>query len=200
MFIKSYDLIGTPVTLPDKNEPLDTVKDVVLNPQNRQISALVLNNGDLLGSEVVPFGSINALDPHKVEVKSAKDLKPAAKVFKKQKFNGGSALSGKPIVDIEGNRLGRITDVYFETASGQVKAFEVSQKIDEHLSNLQSVLAQKIDNLDEPVLVADPKVSKDQPTEDSQEVHSETIFSDLKETVKVGLDQLKNTNLKDELK
>src|SRR2546423_9961535 len=64
---KARQIIGLPVITFNKGTKIYDVEDLIIDPQRRQVLALVVSEGAFFHSaRAVPFGRISAIGPHAV--------------------------------------------------------------------------------------------------------------------------------------
>lgn len=131
MTISAKSVIGLPIyTLKQGRKLEDSVEDVVYDPQTNKVEALVLDKGGWLSdTRVIPLQDVHSIGDDAVllrnegVIKRAEDVKPKVASI----AQGKNYLSADKVITEDGKDLGRISDLFFDSATGDVKEFEVSQ-------------------------------------------------------------------------
>lgn len=131
MIVKAKSVIGSPIyTLKQGKRLENSVEDVVYDPQANRVEALVLDKGGwfsdtrvILLQDVHSIGDDVVLIQNDGVIKSADDVKPKVASIAK----GENYLSADQVITEDGKDLGKISDLFFDSATGEVSEFEVSQ-------------------------------------------------------------------------
>lgn len=131
MIIKAKSVIGLPIyTLKQGRKLEDSVEDVVYDPQTNKVEALVLDKGGWLSDtrvillqDVHSIGDDAVLLRNEGVIKRADDVKPKVASI----AQGENYLSSDKVITEDGKDLGKISDLLFDSATGEVSEFEVSQ-------------------------------------------------------------------------
>jgi len=125
---KGKSLVGMTVLGLEDGVRVETVSDVVIDPDGRRLIALVIDEGGFLSSskvilveDVTSFGkdAIVVKDGHSVVAVSDN---PALRELVGRK----DRLIGKKVYTVEGNAQGTISDIYFDEGTGTIVGYEVS--------------------------------------------------------------------------
>lgn len=131
MQVKAHDVIGLPVYTIEKGKQLDhTVKDVVYDPQTNRVVALVLDEGGWFSNtKVIPLEDIHSIGDDAVLIQNAHYIRTADKIKPRVASiaKGKNYLTTDTVITEDGTELGTVRDLLFDTATGSVVAFEVSQ-------------------------------------------------------------------------
>lgn len=131
MVVKATQVIGLPIfTIKDGKKLETTVRDVVYDPVANKVEALVIDEGGWFSdARVLLIQDLKSIGEDAVVIESEDMVKDASEV--KQKVTNiaksENYLTTDKVVTEAGKDLGRITDMYFDSKTGKVDRFEVSQ-------------------------------------------------------------------------
>lgn len=130
MLLRASGIIGLPVfTLPD-GKKIETVSDVIYHPKDNRIEALLIDtHGWFSKARVLLFEDIRSVGTDAVLIDTANVIKLISAVQKDIQYiaKSDTYLTGTRIITEEGINLGTVTDIYFNSNTGVVEEFEVSQ-------------------------------------------------------------------------
>jgi uncharacterized protein YrrD len=125
---RGKSVIGKDVLSFQEGVKIDTVNDVVIDPNGRSLVALVVDEGGFLSSSrIVPVADVNSFGrdavvvPSRESVVSAGDY-PAVRDL----VDRDEKLIGKVVYTVEGNKLGSVSDIFFDEHTGDIAGYEVS--------------------------------------------------------------------------
>jgi len=130
MLIKSKDVIGLKVLTLENGEKIDDIKDVIYDPEKNKVVALLVDNkGWFKDAKVLLIEDIKSIGHDNVMIQSQFVLKNASDVENRVASiaRHDTYLTNTKIVTENGNDLGQVTDIIFDSENGQVKEFEVTQ-------------------------------------------------------------------------
>lgn len=130
MLIKGTDVIGLNVFTLDKGEKIEDVDDIIFDPKENKVRALLVKSKGLLSdSKVILLDDIKSIGKDAVIINSEEALKNASDVPEPVSSiaNDGVYLTKTKIVTEDGMNLGNVSDIYFDSKTGQVEEIEVSQ-------------------------------------------------------------------------
>ena len=137
MLVKGKDVIGLKVVTLDKGEKLENVNEIVYDPQDHYVKALIIDNGGWFSdAKVILYPDIKSLGKDAIIVESDRVVKKASDVQQRiaRIVKDDNFLTKNKIVTEDGTELGQVSDILFEPSTGKVRELEVSQGI----KNLQS--------------------------------------------------------------
>lgn len=145
--IKGNDVIGLKVISKNNGRNLDKVEDIVYDPHEQRVRALLLDSGGWFSdAKVILIDEINSIGKDAVIIDSENQIRKAsdvtdrvANIAKDDKY-----LTKTKIITDSGNDLGSVTDIYFDADTGKVNEFEVSQGFKDMRSGKKRV---KVDNI-----------------------------------------------------
>lgn len=125
---KARDIIGLPVVTFGTGGRLARVEDLIIDPERRQVLALVIDEGGFLRSaRAVPFGRIQAIGPDVVIVADSKAALDIGRdpVLKKL-YNDEVKVRGLRVLTDDGQRLGEVADVLLDDKTGEIRGYYVA--------------------------------------------------------------------------
>lgn len=130
MIIKGKSVIGLNIVTIDTGAVVQTVDDIAYDPINHRIIALLVDSGGLFSSakaihmdDVRNIGEDAVIVHDASVIKSVKDLGDDVHSIS----DSNKHLVKTNILTIDGKELGKVTDIYFDSATGEVESMEVSQ-------------------------------------------------------------------------
>lgn len=138
MVVKATQVIGLPIVTIARGKEIDKVEDVIYDPFQNQVKALLIDKGGwfaeakiILIHDAVRIGEDAVLIEDQDKIRKAGEVKnEVASIAKKDNF-----LTGTKVIAENGKELGSVSDIAFDTATGDVEEFEVSQGL---LKNIES--------------------------------------------------------------
>lgn len=138
MLIKANDVIGLKIFTVMEGKNIDKVEDVVYDPASQRIEALIVNNGGIFSSgKAIAIENIRSIGEDAVVVESEDVLEniDSLKAEAKHIAEDDTYLTKSAVLTEDGNDLGKVTDLLFDSETGKVEELEVSQG---GLRNIQS--------------------------------------------------------------
>ena len=125
---KGRTVIGQDVYSLADGRRVHSVKDLLVSDDHDTIVALLVDEGGLLGtSTIVPIEAVHRFGPHAVMIEDATSVIPAsADTRVAATLDRKASLLGTVVVTTEGERVGKIGDMYFDEVSGAILGYEVS--------------------------------------------------------------------------
>lgn len=126
--IKGKELLGRPIVALSNGEQVDTVRDVVLDPQGNQVLALLTDEaGWFSAARAVPYERVQSIGEQAVMIASPEDVTTTRKDDRlKHALESKTNLIGMTLLTTEGEHLGKISDVYFDARTGRVEGYEAT--------------------------------------------------------------------------
>jgi uncharacterized protein YrrD len=125
---KGKTVMGQGVYSLEDGVHIESVKDLLINDENDAIVALLVDEGGLMASsKVIPIGNVHRFGPSAVMVSSssviieADDDEGVRSILDRE-----ATLLERAVLTRDGNDLGKISDMYFDERSGEIRGFEVS--------------------------------------------------------------------------
>jgi uncharacterized protein YrrD len=130
MSSKASNIKGLPIFSLSQSKNIGKAEDVVYNPENKKIEAILVNADGLLSEKkAILIGNIKSVGKDAIMVDSDQVLKKEtevpediAKLIKSKK-----TLPKSKVITESGMNLGNISDLIFDSSSGEVQKFEISQ-------------------------------------------------------------------------
>lgn len=124
---KAREIINLPVVTFSTGGKLASVDDLVIDPERRQVLALLLDGGGLFSSaRAIPFGRIQAIGPDVVIIPDSKAALDIGRdpVLKKL-LRDDIKVRGLRVVTEEGQKLGEVQDILLDDKTGEIKGFYI---------------------------------------------------------------------------
>ncbi len=130
MLVKGTEVIGAKVFTIDEGEQVEDVDDVIYNPQTNRVEALLVSPSGIFSEaklillkDARGVGKDAVLIQNKDIMKNSSDIPSnLASIATK-----GAYLTENRIISESGVDLGKVVDILFDSQSGKVEEFEVSQ-------------------------------------------------------------------------
>jgi len=126
--VKGRELIGLPVITLDKGEQIANIQDVIFDPRNSKVLALVTEEkGWFKGARIIPFKNIYKIGEDAVTVETSDAELNANDLAEIEKFSDEEInVIGTTIITESGNNLGVIEDIIIDIESGYIEGYEIS--------------------------------------------------------------------------
>src|SRR3954464_3941049 len=124
---KAKDIINLPVVTFSTGGKLATVDDLVIDPERRQVLALLIDEGGLFRSQrAIPFGRIQAIGPDVVIIPDSKAALDIGRdpVLKKL-VRDDISVRGLRVVTEDGQKLGEVQDMLIDDKTGEIKGYYI---------------------------------------------------------------------------
>lgn len=125
---KVKDIIGSKVITFDTGEKIDTVEDVLFEPGEDMILALLIDRGGWLSrAKIIPFDSIKTIGDDAVIIPSRSSVMLVGDDPRvKRALESHKAVSGMDVYTSDGKFLGTIADMVVNETTGRVEGYEIS--------------------------------------------------------------------------
>src|SRR3954451_365714 len=125
---KGKSVIGKQILSLSTGQRLESVNDLVLEPDGRRMIALVVSEGGILtSSKVVPSSEVSSYGKDAVVVRAPDAIISASDQPElRAAVNHNDKILGKAVFTTTGDKLGAISDVYFDERTSDVMGYEVS--------------------------------------------------------------------------
>ncbi len=130
MLEKAKDTIGKKIITLSDGKELDKVRDVVYDPRENKVRALLVDEGGWFSeAKVVLINDVRSIGPDAVMVQDENAIKSASEVPGRVSniAEEGTYLTKSKVVTEGGSELGTVSDIYFDPSTGNVEEFEVNQ-------------------------------------------------------------------------
>lgn len=130
MLIKASKVIGLPVFTITDGKKIENVDDVIYDPVQNRIAALLIEKGGWFAeSRVILFNDLEGIGDDAALINSRDFIKKLSDVSQNIEaiVKNDTYLTNTKIITEDGIELGRVTDIYFDSETGRVEEFEVSQ-------------------------------------------------------------------------
>jgi len=128
---KGKSIIGKHILSLATGERLESVTDLVLDPDGRRVMALVATEGGILtSSKVVPASEISSYGKDAVVVRGPDGIISASQQPElRAAVQHDDKILGKAVFTTGGDKLGAVSDVYFDERTSDVMGYEVSNGV-----------------------------------------------------------------------
>ena len=129
--LKFSKIINLPVIAAEEQEYMGNVIDIIFNPEQQKIIAIVFTNNKLLSSrKAIGIDKILSIDKNSVWIKDKKKIINSTLMLRNNKLKSYKTdFDNKKIYTDKKNDLGFINDVIFNTEIGTIEGFEISDGV-----------------------------------------------------------------------
>ena len=121
------EIIGRPLLSAETGDRLGRVSDALVAEGGVKIVAIVLGDGVIGHERVIPFHEILTLGGDTVLVRTESRLQdPDEWRQGEPRATRSSALRGRPVVSVDGKRVGEVTDLLINDETGSFDGVEVT--------------------------------------------------------------------------
>lgn len=127
---KIKELLGLPVLEIVSGKQVGEVSDVIMDTDRATIRGFIISApGWFKGGQGVAFADVVSIGRDAVMVRSTAVLTDPAAIPGRTTAQPLGALVGKDLYSETGQLLGVLADVFFDTATGEIKGYEVSDSV-----------------------------------------------------------------------
>lgn len=124
---KASELIGLPVVTFNRGTKIYDVEDMILDPQRRQVLALVVEDKVMFHSaKALPFGRIQALGPNAIIIADGKAIIDVDRDPVLRGLDNKQVIRGLRVLTDDGRKLGEVSDMLVDGKTGEIKGYYVS--------------------------------------------------------------------------
>ncbi|HEX9987730.1 MAG TPA: PRC-barrel domain-containing protein [Chloroflexia bacterium] len=124
---KASELIGLPVVTFNRGTKIYDVEDMILDPQRRQVLALVVENKTMFHSaKALPFGRIQAIGPNAIIIADGKAIIDVDRDPVLRSLDNKQVVIGLRVLTDDGRKLGEVSDLLIDDKTGEIKGYYVS--------------------------------------------------------------------------
>lgn len=125
---KGKDLVGLPVMSFAEGEQLGKVEDILFDPEQNRVVALLTDSGGWFSSaRIVPWQNIQTIGHDSIIVPSrSAEIKADNDPYVKRIMDADNILVNTQVYSEDGRDLGKIGDLFLDDSSGEVLGYEVS--------------------------------------------------------------------------
>lgn len=127
--IKGKEILKQNIVAISTGERVETVQDIIFDHQaNRVLGLLVDEGGWFRAAKVVPFDRIRSFGEHAIMIDTPQDVTSTREDGRlAEVLDSKVNLVGMALLTTDGQRLGRIADVYFNEETGAVEGYEATE-------------------------------------------------------------------------
>lgn len=147
MLIKANDVIGAKIYTVDTGKEVEDVDDVIYSPEeNKVVALLAKSKGIFSDAKVIFLTDAKGVGKDAVLIESESMMKNSSDIPQKISHiaEEDTYLTKTKVITEDGKDLGEVSDILFDTLTGQVKEFEVSQGLRNLASGKKKVNIQDI--------------------------------------------------------
>ena len=127
MLHRYSEVLNLPVVCANNGKKAGVIKDIIFCPENREVSALLLEHKGLeIKKKVVRLKDILNLGDDAVIINSPDCVESLGKASYTNEFKDEGSILGLRIFTRSGDELGIVKDVIFDWQTGRIEGFEVS--------------------------------------------------------------------------
>jgi uncharacterized protein YrrD len=131
MSIKANSLIGLPVITVNDGQKVNTIKDVVYDGNTNQVTAFVVDEkGWFSVAKIILIQDIKSIGKDAILIQDETKIVTADSQVDQSialTANDDNFLDTNDVITQSGTKLGKVTDIYFNEATGKLEAIEVSE-------------------------------------------------------------------------
>lgn len=130
MLVKATDLIGTKVFTVDEGQKIEDVDDVIYNPLTNKVEALLISpSGIFSEAKVILLKDARGIGKDAIIIQNSEMMKGTSQIAENLASiaTHNDYLTENKIITENGVDLGKVVDILFDSHSGIVEGFEVSQ-------------------------------------------------------------------------
>jgi uncharacterized protein YrrD len=138
MNTKGQNVIGLKIITLDNGKEVDSVKDIIYDPKLNQVRALLIDSGGWFSdAKILMMNDVNSIGDDAVIIESQTKIKKASEIEDRVSSiaKDGTYLTKTKVITEDGKELGSISDIFFDTSTGEVQEFEVSQGLIENVKS-----------------------------------------------------------------
>jgi len=129
MLIKASKVIGLPVFTINDGRKIESIEDVIYDPFQNRIEALLIEKGGWFSeAKVILFSDLQGIGEDAAIITTVSQIKKLSDVSKNIEMiaKNDTYLTNTKIITEDGRGLGKVSDIYFDSTTGRVQEFEVS--------------------------------------------------------------------------
>jgi uncharacterized protein YrrD/gas vesicle protein len=127
--IQATKIIGLKIITLDNGKEIDTVKDVIYDPEENRVKALLIDKqGWFKDARIISVEKIESIGKDAVIIQNEEIIETASQNSSRVAniARDTNYLTKTKIITVDGDNLGSVTDLYFSMPDGKVQEFEVS--------------------------------------------------------------------------
>lgn len=187
MVVKGNDVIGLKVLSVDDGKEIESVEDIIYDPQENRVKALLVEPGGWFSdAQIIPIEAVVSIGNDAVLIKNENVIRKASEVSSRISHiaKDDTYLTKTKIVTEHGDDLGKVSDIIFDSTNGKVLEFEVSQGV---IKNIQS--GKKFVKIDDIITVGEDATIVKGYTEDKFDEQAQR--QGLQGTINRGADEIR---------
>ncbi len=124
------DIVGLPLLETETGTQFGQIKDIVLNIEDAKVYGIVLDEGkNALTEKGIAFNDLLGLGHDAIMVRNHSVIQHCACIFEITSIYYIKDLFEKEVVTEDGQQLGRLVDVFFDTSTGEMKWYQLSDSL-----------------------------------------------------------------------
>lgn len=141
MLRKYSEVLNLPVICADSGKKAGVVKDILFSAGERQVRALLLEReGVSTKRRLVFLGEVTNLGSDAVIIDSARCVTVMDRAAYKKSFRDEGSLIGLRVFSKAGGEVGIVRDVIFDSRTGRIEGFEISDGLLQDVMNGRKLL------------------------------------------------------------
>lgn len=153
---KSKKFLSLPVVSLDEGKEIGRVRGLVINPQNAEVAALIVQVGGFFTEQkVVPYPNVVSAGSNALTIQKANNAEKLTSLPQIVNLVKESVqLRGSRVITEGGTALGYVDEFYVDPATGKIAAYEISANLADGFIKGKAVLpAQEVRTIGKDVLV-----------------------------------------------
>lgn len=142
MLVKATEVIGAKVFTVDEGKQVEDVDDVIYNPQENRVEALLISpSGIFSEAKVILMKDARGVGKDAILIQNEMLMKNTSNIPSNlgSIATRGDYLTENRIITESGTDLGKVVDILFDSQTGMVEEFEVSQGIRDVATGRKSI-------------------------------------------------------------
>jgi uncharacterized protein YrrD len=130
MLIQASKIIGKKVITMSDGKEVSEVKDLVYDPRENHVSAILVDDGGWFSdAKVIAFSDITSIGSDAVMINDEQRIREAKEINQRVSniARDDQYLTKTKVMTESGESLGEVTDLFFDGDNGRVEEFEVTQ-------------------------------------------------------------------------
>lgn len=132
---KAKDILGLPITLLENGKEMLHVKGILLSKKSRKVLGFLIDEGGWLkGSKIILLKNIHTIGKDAILIEDKDIIMSSTQIPEvEQILEDKYDIFDLEVIDVLGNKLGRIEDIIFDEKNGKIVSLEISEGVFEDI-------------------------------------------------------------------